>query len=84
MELVGRSDGKENLLITDMEREGAGSGFEMECDTCGETEFFDRTYFRDFIADAKASGWKITKDDEGNWIHTCPTCAANPETGDHP
>ena len=62
-------------MIIDWAREGGISGFDMECDECGETEFFDRTYFQEFIADAKASGWKIFKDYAGDWAHLCLECA---------
>ncbi len=63
-------------MITDWEKEGGISGFDMECDECGEAEFFDRTYFSDFISDAKKRGWKISKDEAGDWVHTCPKCSA--------
>lgn len=64
------------MSITDLAREGGISGFDMGCDLCGESENFDRTYFADFISDAKKAGWKITKDHAGDWIHLCPKCTS--------
>jgi hypothetical protein len=61
-------------MITDWAREGGISGFDIECDKCGQAENFDRTYFRDFIADAKSEGWKMVRDEAGDWTHLCPTC----------
>jgi len=68
-------------MITDWAKEGGISGFDMDCDECGQTEFFDRTYFKDFIAEAKMSGWKIFKDEVGDWTHLCPSCALKAEAG---
>ena len=63
------------MSITDLSREGGISGFDIDCDTCGQSTFFDRTYFQDFISDAKEAGWKIYKDNGGEWAHSCPACA---------
>lgn len=65
------------MSVTDWAREGGISGFDMDCDECGESQFFDRTYFADFIAEAKAAGWKTYKDDGGEWANLCPKCVAN-------
>jgi len=46
-----------------------------ECNECGETAYAGTLEFRPFVADLKANGWKITKDDEADeWLHTCPEC----------
>lgn len=48
--------------------------FVMECDNeCGES-ITVHGEFSDLIHDAKAEGWKISKDGE-DWRHTCPECA---------
>lgn len=62
------------MSIIDWEKEDGISGFDMECDTCGQAQFFNRTYFIDMIVDAKASGWHMFKDDKNEWVHVCPSC----------
>jgi len=51
-------------------------GFIIDCDKCSNFLNCD-TYedFRGAIDMAKDEGWKITKDEEGDWIHLCPICA---------
>jgi hypothetical protein len=51
--------------------------FRMLCDEKGcsnEEEFDTDGSFYAFIQDAKRSGWKVTKDGNGEWKHTCPSC----------
>ena len=51
-------------------------GFVIECDSC--SNFLNCDVYDDFysaIHMAKDEGWKITKDEDGEWIHTCPVCA---------
>ena len=52
-------------------------GFEVYCDFCPEDTYMDfgRDEWSDMIAELKADGWKIFKDDDGNWTHKCPDCA---------
>lgn len=61
-------------MITDLSKEGGACGFDMECETCGQITFFNRTYFKDFIVDAKTSGWQLLFGADGLWHHYCPTC----------
>lgn len=61
-------------MIIDWAREGGISGFDIECDECGQSENFDRTYFQDFINEAKSCGWKMFRDEKGEWMHLCQTC----------
>lgn len=43
------------------------------CDDCGEhSEIGDN--FNQVISDIKADGWKIYKDENGDWIHLCTSC----------
>ena len=60
------------MSIIDWSNEGGVSGFDMECDLCGQATFFDRTYFRDFWDDAKRCGWRMTKGEDNKWTHLCP------------
>ena len=48
--------------------------FVAECNECGE-EFAGGTEedFKEFVAELKASGWRILKDGE-EWQHICPDC----------
>jgi len=42
------------------------------CDGCGET--LEECYtFEGAVDEAKANGWKITKDGD-EWLHICPDC----------
>ena len=63
------------MTIVDWAREGRISGFDIECDKCGQAQNYDRTYFKDFMAEARQDGWVSKKDDAGEWTHLCPTCA---------
>jgi len=51
-------------------------GYVIECDWCSNFLNCD-TYedFRGAIDMAKDKGWKIRKDEDGEWIHICPVCA---------
>lgn len=69
------------MSIVDWAREGGISGFDIECDECGQTQNYDRTYFKDFIVDIRADGWKSIKDEVGDWTHLCPTYAAKESQG---
>lgn len=55
---------------------GGFMGFDIECDTCGETEYldFDWEDFQGAIAEAKQRGWKSYKNKDGEWCHKCLTC----------
>ena len=68
-------------MITDLSKEcKGGCGFDIECETCGQTTFFNRTYFRDFIVDAKAAGWQMLFGADGAWHHYCATCGLPKES----
>lgn len=50
----------------------------LMCDGCDEDlEFFEANEFNVMIADAKSKGWRIRKDDDGDWEHHCPSCQGN-------
>lgn len=44
------------------------------CDECGGEEAGGTREFREFVSDLKDMGWKIRKDEDGNWTHECPDC----------
>ena len=56
---------------------GGFTGFDMECNGCGQVEYFDFDWdnFNAMIAEAKAGGWKIFKDEYGEWMHFCSECS---------
>lgn len=58
-------------------------GYDFECGSCGEIEFFEGDIFQQAWAAAKESGWRAFKDD-GEWCHSCPECAEKFRTGGHP
>ena len=68
----------EAVMITDLAKESGVCGFDIECETCGQTTFFNRTYFKDFIVDAKAAGWQMLFGADGAWHHYCATCGLPP------
>lgn len=43
------------------------------CDICGDTlpEEYD---FSDAVQAMKDAGWKIQRNDDGEWEHFCPEC----------
>lgn len=45
------------------------------CDECGVTLYGGTLDFKEFIADVKENGWKISKEDD-KWIHVCWACQA--------
>lgn len=55
---------------------GGFTGFDIECDICGVTEYldFDWENFREAVAEAKVRAWKAYKDEDDQWCHKCPDC----------
>lgn len=48
------------------------------CEECDDNlEFFAKDEFLTMLADGKAKGWQITKNDDGEWEHRCPGCKPN-------
>lgn len=60
---------------------GGFTGFDIECDTCGQVQYldFDWQHLREAVAEAKRSGWKIYKDEDGEWCHQCQDCQIREE-----
>jgi len=56
-------------------------GFDMYCDKCDETVFwnFEHEEFLEMIREAKSVGW-TTKKVGNEWEHYCPECS-NPHSG---
>ena len=47
---------------------------ELVCDKCGDNRKpYDDEEFNLMIAEAKADGWSISRQD-GHWTHECATC----------
>jgi hypothetical protein len=65
---------------------GGFTGFDIECDTCGKTQYldFDWESFREAVAEAKENGWRSYKDEDGEWRHKCPECQRKRETQNDP
>lgn len=56
---------------------GGFTGFDIECDSCGQSTYLDYGWdnFRAAIAEAKSFGWRIEFESiSGEWEHTCPDC----------
>ena len=51
-------------------------GFEVYCDFYPSDQDYDfgRDEWNELIAEMKADGWRIIKDENGNWGHKCPYC----------
>ena len=47
---------------------------DLECDECGHELYGGTFEFREFVDTIKQDGWKIRKDESGEWTHTCPEC----------
>ena len=46
-----------------------------ECEDCGaEYRGGITEEFRDFIGELRDAGWKIAKDEDGEFVHCCPEC----------
>lgn len=48
-----------------------------ECDDCGtdtEHQLQGCRDFLEFVAELKDDGWKVFKDEDGEWRHLCPDC----------
>ena len=55
---------------------GGFTGFDIDCDKCGQSQYLDYNWdnFQGAIAEAKESGWRIFKDEHEEWIHICRDC----------
>lgn len=57
---------------------GGFTGFDIECDICGQPEYLDYGWdnLQGAIAEAKSSGWKIRHAGQlsGEWECTCSDC----------
>lgn len=50
-------------------------GFVVYCDECSdETHETDAEEWGDMLAEIRAEGWRVYKDDAGDWTHACPSC----------
>ena len=67
--------------MTIEQTQGGFMGFDIECNICGTNEYldFDWENFRAAVADAKERGWKIYKNEDGEWCHKCPECVKQGE-----
>jgi len=55
--------------------------FTIYCDFCDESEDFDVDgFWSRFIEEAKKSGWTMTREENGEWTHKCPSCSSVKET----
>jgi hypothetical protein len=58
--------------------------YEENFDRCGLTAVFPRTSFWSALAELKARGWRVTRDQStqeyGAWIHYCGKCKMKVET----
>lgn len=50
------------------------SKFSIQCDNCDDIETEPSTTFAEAVQTAKEIGWLITKDDDDDWVHFCPSC----------
>lgn len=52
-----------------------GDDCQIECDHCTEqTEVYSSDGFYAMVAQAKAEGWEIKRDADGDWSHQCADC----------
>lgn len=47
---------------------------QVSCDDCGEEDAFSGDDFKEAMATAKMSGWRVSKDGQA-WKNHCPDCA---------
>lgn len=51
---------------------------ELDCDHCDrETESYEGDSWDEALAFAKADGWRVFKDGNGDWVVKCPGCVRN-------
>lgn len=55
-----------------IERSGKDN-FVVCCDHCSESDEFYGD-FMEVIEEIKDKGWKVSKDEKGEWDHSCPDC----------
>ncbi len=47
-----------------------------ECEDCGDQLYGGTTEeFMAFVEQVKKEGWRIRKDQGGEWVHICPICS---------
>lgn len=62
------------MSINFIGRIGELKKYRIGCDLCHK-EFDQEVYaFLDLVNIIKTSGWKISKDDAGEWTHYCSKC----------
>lgn len=67
-----------------IERGDAGT-FDVECDSCGDTETFDVDGdWQQLMEEMKDAGWTKEKvgDGKDDWEHYCPTCSGDDDEDD--
>lgn len=52
---------------------GSISGYEVYCDDCSHSEFFDTDHWDQLMIEMKAYGFQTRKED-GEWVHRCRDC----------
>lgn len=52
-----------------------GDRIEITCNDCpaGLGKSYEQDEFDVMVDDAKAAGWRISRED-GKWVHRCPKC----------
>lgn len=54
-------------------------GFDGEltfvCDECGEEHHTQTANFHEAVRLIKSEGWRVSKDKDDDWTHTCADCA---------
>jgi hypothetical protein len=58
-----------------IERNRDFDNFEVSCDTCSNATIVDTDDWDEMIKHIKGEGWRVSKDDDGDWCHDCPACA---------
>ena len=53
------------------------AGYDVTCDICGQTTFFEADCFSELLAAMRQDGWVSVKEDgwDDAWTHKCPDCS---------
>jgi hypothetical protein len=51
------------------------NGFIWRCDDCGRTASFPGYEFWHALTELKARCWRIARNQDGEWEHTCSQCS---------
>lgn len=50
-------------------------GYTASCDDCSHSDDYDETEtFYEAVQHMKGDGWRIRRENDGTWHHTCPSC----------